>query len=108
MGTTITTTTAAPCEVNPSAPSADDDHYKIVSTDNAAVSYTWHEAREACQNLGDNWDLVIFNNDGEYKHIREIITGNCLNYQSYWVGYKELNKEAQTVFKKSVPWKLPW
>ena len=91
-----------------SAPSADSDHYKIVNSESDLDSLTWHEAREACQNLGDNWDLVIFNSRAEFDYVQSAITGNCKNYQSFWVGYKEQNGDARTIFKKSTPWDLPW
>jgi len=106
---TTTTTTVAPCIVNENAPSIDTDHYKFFSTESEFDSLTWHEAREACQDLpGDKWDLVVFNRFEEYNYVRDIIVQNCINYQSYWVGYKEFNSVPQTVFKKDIPWQFPW
>jgi len=105
----ILSNSALSCTPDANAPPLDSDHYKVFSTDSADVSFTWHEAREACQDLpGDKWDLVVFNRADEHSYIRDIIVQNCLNHQSYWVGYKEDNSVAQTVFKKDIPWEFPW
>lgn len=106
--TTIISTTST-CKASENAPSLDSDHYKFFSTESAFDSLTWHEAREACQELpGDKWDLVVFNRLEEYNYVRNIIVENCINHQSYWVGYKEYNSVPQTVFKKEIPWQFPW
>lgn len=100
-------TTADPCTPSNNPSSLDPEHYFISSPGNAMDGITWHEAREQCQELGDSWDLAIFNNRNEYESVYQVLVDNCAKH-SYWVGYKEANGEPVTIFKKSVPWGLQW
>ena len=82
---------------NPEA--LEDDEYKIIPAA-SAKTFSWNKARQQCKSFGKHWDLVIFNSDRELARIQGMLEDNCVNDQSYWIGYKEEMRED----KFNGPW----
>ena len=77
----------------------------------------YNNARKACRNLGKEWDLAIFNHNREFNRIVDILQAHCVNDFAYWIGYKEFDGVAETVFGQELKSKadgfttsipLPW
>ena len=73
-------------------------------------------ARKTCQDLGDEWDLVIISNSKEYNFLVNSINDNCWNDMAWWLGFYETGEIAEageegtvtTVFGKQSEWELKW
>ena len=58
----------------------------IKSIDEYPEHYQWFlslvtktEARKYCQNLGENWDILIMNNLGEHTYLKDVtLSSACL------------------------------
>ena len=70
------------CEVDPLLTDLSPNDYRVFVGETSFDSYTWHEARDYCRNLGkesgEKWDLVIFNKKTEFDMITEYLEGKCL------------------------------
>ena len=51
-------------------------------------SLSWYNARDQCKQLGEEYDLVVVNNNAENQFLKDKIR-NEFNGNQYWMGMKE-------------------
>ena len=90
------------CKPSADAEALEDDDYKIIPAA-SANTFNWNKARKQCKSYGKHWDLVIFNSEREFSRIKSILEDNCVNDQSYWIGYKENDGKLTTQYDQKVP-----
>ena len=54
-----------------------DEQYFTMISNPLDDAYSWHEARDFCNSLGDSWDLAIINTETELATISNYLDKNC-------------------------------
>jgi len=89
--------------------------YPAPTKEDFATSKNYTAARESCQSLGDNWDLMIINTKREWTFLKEVMDDSCWDHEAWWIGFKEYDTVAPgqrgsltTVFGKEPEWEPKW
>jgi len=70
-----------------------------------ASTISFNSARDACQEMGPTWDLVIFESEEEMQYVKRLI--NCLP-EAFWIGYRESKGVAKDIFGNPSQIQIPW